>query len=123
MLLITHDLGVVAAMADEVLVMYAGRMVEFGDVESVFRQPRHPYTQALFDSLIELEDERDKPLMPISGAPAIPVDLPPGCPFQPRCPHALAQCGTEYPWPRDTDGGHQAACHLISPRAASAEVS
>ena len=123
MLLITHDLGVVAAMADEVLVMYAGRMVEFGDVESVFREPRHPYTQALFDSLIELEDDRDKPLMPISGAPAIPVDLPPGCPFQPRCPHAIGQCETEYPWPCDTGDGHTAACHLIAPRVATADVS
>jgi oligopeptide transport system ATP-binding protein len=122
MLLITHDLGVVAAMADEVLVMYAGHMVESGDVETVFREPRHPYTQALFASLIELDDNPDKPLQPIAGAPAIPVDLPPGCPFRPRCSHAFAPCETDYPWPRDVKPGHPVACHLVASGAANAEV-
>ena len=122
MLLITHDLGVVASMADEVMVMYAGHMVEYGDVQTVFREPRHPYTQALFASLIELDDDPDKPLRPITGAPAIPTDLPPGCPFQPRCSHAFAPCDRDYPWPRDVEPGHPVACHLVAPSAARTDV-
>ena len=115
MILITHDLGVIAAMADEVMVMYAGRVVEHGDVETIFHSPRHPYTIALFESLIRIDQPADSKLKPIPGAPVIPIQLPPGCPFRPRCRHAMAVCETEYPALRVGEPGHSVACHLISP--------
>ena len=115
MILITHDLGVIAAMADEVMVMYAGRVVEHGDVETIFRSPRHPYTLALFESLIRIDQPADSKLKPIPGAPVIPIRLPPGCPFRPRCRHSMPVCETEDPALRVGKPGHSIACHLISP--------
>ena len=117
MVLITHDLGVVAAMADEVLVMYAGRVVEIGDVDTIFHAPKHPYTWGLLQSLVRLEDARDTPLQPITGAPPSLIDLPAGCPFRPRCAHAIERCATEAPALRATDGAHRVACHLAQPAA------
>jgi peptide/nickel transport system ATP-binding protein len=87
--LITHDLGVVARVVDRVQVMYAGRPVERGTVEAVFDHPSHPYTQGLLSSIPALGRER---LTPIPGAPPNMLRPPPGCPFAPRCPHALEQC-------------------------------
>jgi len=112
MVLITHDLGVIAAMADEVLVMYAGRVVELADVDTVFHAPKHPYTRGLLQSLVRLEDGRDSVLQPIAGAPSNLIDLPPGCPFRPRCVHAVERCATELPPLRKLVEGHQVACHL-----------
>jgi len=112
MVLITHDLGVIAAMADEVLVMYAGRVVELADVDTIFHAPKHPYTRGLLQSLVRLEDGRDSVLQPIAGAPPNLIDLPPGCPFRPRCIHAVERCATELPPLRKLVDGHQVACHL-----------
>jgi peptide/nickel transport system ATP-binding protein len=110
-LLITHDLGVVAGMADDVLVMYAGRAVESGTVDDVFYSPRMPYTLGLLGSLPRLDVEGE-PLTPIKGTPPSLTELPPGCPFAPRCPMARAHCEEEEPALRPVTGvGHRAACH------------
>jgi oligopeptide/dipeptide ABC transporter ATP-binding protein len=114
MVLITHDLGVVAAMADEVLAMYAGRVVELADVDTIFHAPKHPYTWGLLQSLVRLEDARDTQLQPIAGAPPNLIDLPPGCPFQPRCAHAIERCATDEPVLRAVGNGHHVACHLVA---------
>jgi len=113
LILITHDLGVVAAMADEVMVMYAGKVVEQADVARTFREPRHPYTQALMSSVMRLEDPREAPLNAIPGAPPRPLNLPPGCSFRARCAHAFGRCESEYPALRERDPDHRAACHLL----------
>ena len=114
MILITHDLGVVSAMADEVLVMYAGRMVEYGAVATIFRHPRHPYTVGLLDSIIKLSDNRDSELRSISGLPPVPIDPPPGCAFRDRCSRAIAICGEQDPQPYNTKTGSIVLCHVIA---------
>ena len=113
MILITHDLGVVSAMADEVLVMYSGRMVEFGNVETIFRHPRHPYTVGLLESIIKLDDTRDSELRSISGLPPVPIDPPPGCAFRDRCPLAIDVCGEQDPLPYQTKTGSIVQCHVV----------
>jgi len=108
--LVTHDLGVVAGVADEVLVMYAGRLVERGAVEDVYYRPRMPYTLGLLNSLPRV-DGGDRPLIPIKGAPPSLVNLPPGCPFWPRCPMSRSHCQQAEPELRRFEGaGHWAAC-------------
>ncbi len=110
-ILITHDLGVVAGMAHRVLVMYAGRPVERAEVEEIYTQPRMPYTAGLLGSIPALDSAGGR-LHPISGAPPSLISLPPGCPFSPRCPLATDVCQTEEPTLRPTDlPNHQAACH------------
>jgi peptide/nickel transport system ATP-binding protein len=109
---ITHDMGVMAEIADRMLVMYAGRIVERGDKRQLFRSPRHPYTRALLDSIPPLEGEKPRRLRSIPGAPPILLNRPPGCAFAPRCPHAFARCGEEPPLP---DGPHAAACFRVNP--------
>jgi oligopeptide/dipeptide ABC transporter ATP-binding protein len=112
MLLITHDLGVIAGQADRVLVMYAGRVVEAGTVEEIFYAPRMPYTLGLLGSQPRL-DERRQRLHPISGAPPSVLDMPPGCPFAPRCPLAAPICEAEEPTLTATDASeHLSACHF-----------
>jgi oligopeptide/dipeptide ABC transporter ATP-binding protein len=113
LILITHDLGVVAAMADDVMVMYAGKVVEQASVERIFRSPRHPYTAALLKSVMRLEDARDAALSAIPGSPLVPLDIPPGCAFRPRCGNAIERCAREYPAMRPAGPDHRAACHLI----------
>ncbi|MBV8540254.1 MAG: ABC transporter ATP-binding protein [Pseudonocardiales bacterium] len=112
MLLITHDLGVIAGQADRVLVMYAGRVVEAGTVEEIFYTPRMPYTLGLLGSQPRL-DARTLRLHPISGAPPSVTDMPPGCPFAPRCPLAAPVCQAQEP-PLAVVGtsGHLSACHF-----------
>ncbi|SHG37939.1 ABC transporter ATP-binding protein [Streptoalloteichus hindustanus] len=95
--LITHDLGVVAGFADRLMVMYAGRAVETGPVDEIYRRPRMPYTLGLLGALPRLDAEGKQPLVPIEGQPPSLVDLPPGCPFAPRCPMAVPECLTEEP--------------------------
>jgi len=95
-ILITHDLGVVAEVADRVMVMYAGRVVEEGNLDEIFYDPRHPYTWGLLGSLSRIDRPRPRRLPQISGAPPSLIDLPQGCPFRPRCPHEFAKC-TELP--------------------------
>jgi len=109
-ILITHDLGVVAQMADEVAVMYAGRIVESGRVREVFRRPRHPYTWALLSALPRLDGSQG-PLRFIKGSPPDLGELPPECAFLPRCHKAVNTCRQE-PWPplKELSPGHWAAC-------------
>ncbi len=113
MILITHDLGVVSVMADDVLVMYSGKMVEYGDVKTIFHKPRHPYTAGLLDSIIRLDEPKDSELRSIPGLPPVPVDPPPGCAFRDRCARAYAPCGERDPVPMATRTGSVAACHAV----------
>ncbi len=110
-ILITHDMGVVAGTADEVVVMYAGRAVEQAPVRELFRSPRMPYTIGLLGAIPSLDRDRHEPLVPIEGTPPVLIDLPPGCPFAPRCPVAVDACRGAEPPLRDVAGpGHRAAC-------------
>jgi len=95
-ILITHDLGVVADIADDIAVMYAGRIVEYGTKRQVFYDPQHPYAWGLLGSIPRLDREKPKRLASIAGAPPSLINLPQGCKFRPRCPHAFAKC-TEHP--------------------------
>ncbi|WP_433363211.1 dipeptide ABC transporter ATP-binding protein [Streptosporangium sp. CA-115845] len=109
--IITHDLGVVAGFADRVLVMYAGRPVEIGSVDEVYYRTRMPYTMGLLGSIPRLDRGREQPLVPIEGSPPSPAALPPGCPFEPRCPIAVPVCAESEPEPvRVGSPGHLAAC-------------
>ena len=116
-ILITHDLGVVAGMADRVMVMYAGRQAEIGTVDEIFYEPRHPYTLSLLASLPRLDrGSRGERLYRIKGQPPSLIRVPPGCPFHPRCPLAQVPdpCVTERPSLFTVGGGteHRAACHF-----------
>jgi oligopeptide transport system ATP-binding protein len=119
--LITHDLGLVAELADRVVVMYAGRVVELGDVFTIFNSPRHPYTVGLMNSLAKVDLDREW-LEPIPGQPPSLVHLPPGCAFHPRCTlsQGRAICRTDVPPLRRTDDSdeHQSACHFAEELAA-----
>ena len=113
-ILITHDLGIVAEMCERVLVMYAGKIVESGDVHTIFRAPRHPYTIGLMDSLPKLTEDEEW-LRPIPGAPPSLINRPPGCAFHPRCflSQGRLRCREEVPALRSAEGqGHAAACHF-----------
>ncbi len=117
MLLVSHDLGVVAAAADEVCVMYAGRIVERADVRTLFHAPAHPYTQALLRTVTELGMPEIADLSPIPGAPPELGHVPAGCPFAPRCPLAFERCRVEPPQLRAIAPQHEAACHLAGEEA------
>jgi peptide/nickel transport system ATP-binding protein len=110
---ITHDLGVIADIADEVLVMYAGQAMERGDRRTLYRQPHHPYTKGLIEALPSESGSKER-LVPIPGRPPSLIRLPPGCPFHPRCPSVLERCRTEVPPPQRVAGGdrHVSACWL-----------
>jgi oligopeptide/dipeptide ABC transporter ATP-binding protein len=108
-ILVTHDLGVVAETCDRVAVLYAGRIMETADVHTLFRAPAHPYTQGLIASVPDARKAR-RMLSSISGAPPDPRALPPGCRFAPRCPHALAACDAGQPDRVLLAPGHSAAC-------------
>jgi peptide/nickel transport system ATP-binding protein len=110
-LLITHDFGIAAEMADRVAVMYAGRIVEEDEVGAIFARPAHPYTRALLASIIGVMRPRGARLDAIEGALPGLGDLPPGCRFHPRCQHAGARCAVEQPAPTPTDTGHVACWH------------
>lgn len=92
LIIVTHNLGLVTRYADRIYVMYAGRIVESGPTEQIMKYPRHPYTIGLLESVPNLNDDRDKELKPIQGAPPIVIDLPDQCAFLPRCPYASEQC-------------------------------
>ena len=109
-LLITHDLGIVAEVADRVAVMYAGRIVETADVRALFASPRHPYTVGLFDSLPRVGEIRAR-LRAIPGQVPDPAAFPEGCRFHPRCPLAIDRCRSEVPLLREISPGHASACH------------
>jgi oligopeptide/dipeptide ABC transporter ATP-binding protein len=112
-LLITHDLGVVAEFADEVLVMYAGRIVERSPVVTLFDNPGHPYTEGLLHSMPPLEDEDPEVLPAIEGNVASPFALPSGCAFHPRCPYVFDACSKVAPVLAEMSAGHDAACLRI----------
>ncbi|MCX3291655.1 ABC transporter ATP-binding protein [Streptomyces sp. NEAU-H22] len=115
-IMITHDLGVVAEMADDLLVMYGGRCVERGPAESVFSEPRHPYTWGLLGSMPRMDREETDRLIPIKGAPPSLINLPSGCAFNPRCPYADVPkdnvTRTVRPELTEVGGSHWAACHM-----------
>ncbi|MFY9779176.1 MAG: ABC transporter ATP-binding protein [Candidatus Baltobacteraceae bacterium] len=115
--LITHDLGVVAETCRNVLVMYAGNMVEYGSAEQIFAQPRHPYTMGLLASLPRL-DRKDKRLVPIDGQPPSLLRIPAGCSFAPRCKYRMPLCETPVPL-YDFGSGHVARCFLYDERSAA----
>ncbi len=113
-ILITHDLGVIAEMANRVVVMYAGRVAELGDVHTIFAAPRHPYTVGLMESLPRVTVDEDW-LRPIPGQPPSLIHIPPGCPFHPRCflSQGRVRCRTEIPPLRPIgEGSHLSACHF-----------
>ena len=111
LMFITHDFGIVAKMCDRVAVMYAGRIVEEGDVRQIFDSPSHPYTEALINAVPKLE-QRVERLYAIKGQPPALWDLPDGCSFAPRCPHVHERCHEEYPPSVTVGDGHTAACWL-----------
>jgi peptide/nickel transport system ATP-binding protein len=113
--IITHDLGVVAELADDIMVMYAGRAVEYSSADDIFNAPQHPYTWGLLSSMPRLDRERSERLQPIKGTPPSLINVPAGCPFNPRCAYAGTNgelSFTERPEFRDIGGGHHIACHL-----------
>jgi peptide/nickel transport system ATP-binding protein len=117
-IMITHDLGVVAELSDDILVMYAGRAAEYGSAADIFGQPGHPYTWGLLASMPRMDRERLTRLVPIPGTPPSLIRVPPGCPFHPRCRYGHLNGGrseTEVPELRDTEHtGHLVACHLTA---------
>ncbi len=111
LVLITHDLGVVADVADRIAVMYAGRIVETAPVHDLYRAPAHPYTRGLLDSIPRL-DRKGRELYAIKGLPPSLTAVPPGCPFHPRCPKARDVCRTDRPPLYDVAPGRASACHF-----------
>ena len=112
LILITHNLGVVADMADRVAVMYAGRIVETGSIYDVYEKPAHPYTVGLMGSIPRV-DQKGSKLHPIPGAPPDPTQIPPGCAFHPRCPLAREKCRTDVPPLYDVSASRRSACHFF----------
>jgi len=111
MIFITHDLSLAAELADRVAVMYAGKIVELGDVYEIFYRPKHPYTYALMKTVPKLTSV-DEELYPIPGSPPDMVNMPPGCKFHPRCPYSAAVCKQVEPPDEWVASGHLVACHL-----------
>jgi peptide/nickel transport system ATP-binding protein len=115
--IITHDLGVVAELADDIMVMYAGRSVEYGAAREIFAAPQHPYTWGLLGSMPRLDRERTERLIPIKGTPPSLINVPSGCPFHPRCAFADLTDGAsteQVPEFREVSPGHHIACHLTA---------
>ncbi len=108
-MLITHDLGVVASMADYVAVMYLGKIVEYSDTRTIFKNPRHPYTRGLLNSIPQVGQKRR--LVPIEGTIPDPFEIPQGCAFAPRCPHVMDKCREE-PQLLEIESGHRVSCWL-----------
>ncbi|RDU38051.1 peptide ABC transporter ATP-binding protein [Neobacillus piezotolerans] len=120
-ILITHDLGVVAETAERVIVMYAGMMVESGTVRELFENPRHPYTWGLMESIPDHTSAEKERLVPIEGTPPDLFSPPAGCPFAPRCKYAMEVCLSEMPPAFEIETGHYSRCWLNDPRAPKAE--
>lgn len=112
-LFITHNLGVIASMADDVIVMYLGKIVEGAAVRDIFHDPKHPYTQGLMNSIPSLATTRKERLIPIKGVVPDPFEVPQGCGFEPRCPDAMEICRIEIPPLKEVVPGHVAACWLF----------
>ncbi len=116
-ILVTHDLGVVAEVADRIQVMYAGEIVETGTCRDIFYKPKHPYTWALLKSVPKLGTENKSELYSLKGTPPDLLDPPKGCAFAARCEYCMNICREKAPGVTDIDGGHQAACWLLHPKA------
>ncbi|WP_188194027.1 ABC transporter ATP-binding protein [Nonomuraea sp. SYSU D8015] len=115
LIVITHDLGVVAELSDDILVMYAGKCVEYGAADDIFYRPEHPYTWGLLGSMPRLDREPTERLLPIKGSPPSLINVPSGCAFNPRCPYAERTEGkatTVVPELAETEGGHLVRCHM-----------
>ena len=112
MIMITHDLGIVAEICDHVAIMYAGSVIEYGTVEKLYTDPKHPYTKGLFASIPTLDADEES-LHVIKGTPPNPVDLPTGCKFHPRCEFATLRCKCEVPKMIDLDDSHCVSCFLF----------
>lgn len=111
MIMITHDLGIVADVCDKVAIMYAGKVVEYTDKRKLFTNPKHPYTLGLFNSIPNIEEDEDR-LKPIKGLMPDPTNLPTGCPFHPRCPKAIEECSKKAPSTVEVEPGHYVNCLL-----------
>ncbi|MDD2494550.1 MAG: peptide ABC transporter ATP-binding protein, partial [Tissierellia bacterium] len=111
-ILITHDLGVIAKMCDRVLVMYGGKIVERGTVDDIFYNTKHPYTSGLLGSIASLETEKDVELSPIEGTPPDLFSPPPGCPFAARCEYAMEVCYKKMPPEYELSEDHKTVCWL-----------
>jgi peptide/nickel transport system ATP-binding protein len=123
LIIITHDLGVVAELSNDILVMYAGKCIEYGTADDIFYRPEHPYTWGLLGSMPRLDREPTERLLPIKGSPPSLINVPPGCAFHPRCPYADKTEGkakTEVPALAETEGGHLVRCHM--PRSLRREL-
>lgn len=112
LILITHNLGIVARYADKVIIMYAGRIIEKAMTRDLYRTPRHPYTMGLLASVPRLDQDIRQKLLPIDGQPPDLANLPPGCAFHPRCRHAAPRCRAEMPILREVAGHHEVACWM-----------
>ncbi|MGZ9586085.1 ABC transporter ATP-binding protein [Paenibacillus marinisediminis] len=119
-ILITHDLGIVADVCDRVIVMYAGKIVETGTKHEIFKNPQHPYTKGLLQSLPRIDQKKDEPLVPILGTPPDLLTPPAGCGFCARCDHAMNICKTHDPEYTTISDKHQARCWLLHPMAKEA---
>jgi oligopeptide transport system ATP-binding protein len=113
-IMITHDLALVAGMTDRIVVMYAGQIIESGSVYEIFDNPGHPYTRGLLNCIPQLGSAKSVPLRPIRGAPPRPAELPAGCPFHPRCDEALDVCRDQVPTGHEISREHVANCWLAS---------
>jgi oligopeptide transport system ATP-binding protein len=120
-ILITHDLGVVAGLCQKVIVMYAGKIVESGTLEDIFYQARHPYTWGLLASIPRFHEETKKKLVPIPGQPPDLLAPPPGCRFAPRCDYAMEICTREIPPETNLSQHHHTACWLLDKQAPPVE--
>lgn len=116
MIMITHDLGIVAEICDHVAIMYAGKVVEYAATRSLFETPSHPYTLGLFDSVPDIDEDREE-LRVIPGLMPDPTNLPPGCAFHPRCVHAVESCRRDAPAMLEVRPGHFAACPILAGKA------
>jgi len=113
-MMITHNLGVIAEVADDVVVVYAGKAVEYADVKTIFKDPKHPYTQALYNSIPRLTDTQKRRLEVISGMVPDPLELPAGCGFHPRCKFAKSLCKKEEPRLEEISDNHKVRCFMYN---------
>ena len=120
-IMITHDLGVIASMCSRILVMYGGLICEQGTVREIFYEPKHPYTWGLLRSIPKVTEERQEKLVPINGTPPDMLCPPKGCPFAPRCPYAMPVCRQYLAPETKLSDTHSCACHLLHPNAPKVE--